>query len=110
MMGQNDTERIVGFLHDIVEDTKYTFDDLIEEGFSGEVIEALHLLTHDKEIPYMAYIEQICKSGNITAIRVKMNDIKHNLARGRAGGHTRCVERHTEALAFIECYIASHYN
>lgn len=108
MMGNNDTERIVGFLHDVVEDTKYTFDDLIEEGFSDAVISALRLLTHDKETPYMEYIERICKSGNRVAINVKLNDLHHNLARGKAGGHTRCVEKHTVALAYIEDFLANN--
>ena len=108
MMGRNDAERIVGFLHDVVEDTRYDFEDLAEEGFSEEVIAALRLLTHDKHTPYMEYVERICKSGNTTAIHVKMNDLRHNLARGREGGHMRCVEKHTVALAFIEAYIAEH--
>lgn len=108
LMGGNDTERIVGFLHDVVEDTKYTFEDLIEEGFSEEVIATLRLLTHDKETPYMEYIERICKSGNRTAVNVKMNDIRHNMARGTAGGHTRCVERHKVALAYIEASLAAN--
>ena len=108
MMGRNDAERIVGFLHDVVEDTRYDVEDLVEEGFSEEVIEALRLLTHDKHTPYMEYVERICKSGNTTAIHVKMNDLRHNLARGREGGHMRCVEKHTVALAFIEAYIAEH--
>ena len=108
MMGMTDTERIVGFLHDVVEDTKYSFEDLVEEGFSEEVIAALRLLTHDKETPYMEYVERICKSGNMAAIRVKMNDLKHNLARGKEGGHMRCVEKHTKALAFIETYLNEH--
>jgi hypothetical protein len=76
------------------------------EGFSVEVIAALRLLTHDKESPYMEYVERICKSGNCTAINVKMNDLKHNLARGKEGGHTRCVEKHMAALAFIESYLS----
>ena len=108
MMGRNDTERIVGFLHDVVEDTRYTFEDLENEGFANVVIDTLRLLTHDKETPYMEYIERICKSGNETAINVKINDLKHNLARGKEGGHIRCVERHTIALAYIESYLASH--
>lgn len=107
MMGANDTERIVGFLHDVVEDTKYSFEDLINEGFSVEVIDSLRLLTHDKTTPYMEYIEQICNSGNQTAINVKLHDLKHNLARGKAGGHIRCVEKHTIALAYIEERIAN---
>ncbi len=106
MMGKSDTERIVGFLHDVVEDTHYTFDDLAEEGFSDEVISTLRLLTHDKQTPYMEYIERICKSGNQAAINVKLNDLRHNLARGKEGGHTRCVEKHTAAKAFIEEFLA----
>lgn len=102
MMGNNDLERVVGFLHDVVEDTEYTFEDIEAEGFSVEVIEALKLLTHDKETPYMEYIKRICKSGNRAAINVKLNDLRHNLARGRAGGHTRCVEKHEKAKAYIE--------
>lgn len=108
MMGRNDAERIVGFLHDVVEDTRYDFSDLEEEGFSEEVIATLRLLTHDKHTPYMEYVERICTSGNMTAIHVKMNDLRHNLARGREGGHMRCVEKHTVALAFIEAYLAEH--
>lgn len=110
MMGTTDTERIVGFLHDVVEDTKYTFEDLVEEGFSADVIKALRLLTHDKDTPYMTYIENICRSGNSTALHVKINDLKHNLARGQEGGHTRCVEKHTKALAYIEAYLAASSN
>ena len=110
MMGTTDTERIVGFLHDVVEDTKYTFEDLIDEGFSEEVIATLRLLTHDKHTPYMEYVENICKSGNMAAIHVKMNDLKHNLARGKEGGHMRCVEKHTVALAFIENFLSSARN
>lgn len=105
MMGHNDIERIVGFLHDVVEDTKYTFKDLETEGFNHEVIEALKLLTHDKQTPYTTYIENICKSGNRTAINVKLNDLKHNIARGKEGGHDRCVQKHTAALFFIERFL-----
>ena len=108
MMGKTDAERIVGFLHDVVEDTRYDFDDLEEIGFSEEVLSALRLLTHDKETPYMEYIERICKSGNRTAINVKLNDLRHNLARGREGGHMRCVEKHTKALACIEEYLQAN--
>ena len=68
----------------------------------------MRLLTHDKKTPYMEYIENICKSSNMVAIRVKMNDLRHNLARGQEGGHMSCVEKHTIALTFIEAYLAEH--
>lgn len=106
MMGRSDAERIVGFLHDVVEDTRYGFDDLVAEGFSKDIIAALRLLTHDKATPYMEYIANICHSGDMTAVNVKVNDLRHNLARGREGGHHHCVERHTEALRYIEEYLS----
>lgn len=106
MMGRNDLERVVGFLHDVVEDTRYDFGDLEELGFSEAVIDTLRLLTHDKQTPYMEYIKRICESGNEAAVNVKINDLKHNMARGRAGGHMRCVEKHTIALAYIESFLA----
>ena len=44
-MGRNQKERIVGILHDVVEDTEWTFEDLEKEGFSAEIIEAVRCVT-----------------------------------------------------------------
>lgn len=103
--GKNDEEVLVGMLHDIVEDTQWTFEDLIGEGFPEHIVDTLRLLTHDKETPYMDYIKGICESGNETALAVKINDLNHNLQRGRAGGHWEHVTKHEKALAYIEDYI-----
>lgn len=74
---QMDTESecIIALLHDVVEDTDVTFEQL-EMEFSNEVIEALRLLTHDKNVDYMDYIKDIKK--NEIARKVKIADIKHN--------------------------------
>ena len=106
LAGKTENEIICGFLHDVVEDTDYTFDDLLEMGFSTEVVDALRLLTHDRSMTYMDYIRRILESGNQTALAVKLNDLNHNLSRGRAGNHTRQVAKHTKALAFIQDYLA----
>ena len=63
---------------------------------------ALRLLTHTKDVPYEDYVQRIAKSGNEVAIHVKYNDLCHNLKRGRAGGHTKQVQKHEKALAIIE--------
>ena len=67
---------IVALLHDVVEDTDYTLDDLRAMGFSEKIIEALALMTHDKSVPYMGYVAKI--KDNPIARAVKLADLKHN--------------------------------
>ena len=67
---------IVALLHDVVEDTEITFKDLENDGFPKDVIDALKLLTHNSDVPYMQYIEKIKK--NKIATTVKLADLAHN--------------------------------
>lgn len=67
---------IVALLHDVVEDTDTTFDDLAGMGFSDRVIDALKLLTHQKSDDYFEYVRKI--SVNPIATKVKIADLKHN--------------------------------
>ena len=67
---------VTALLHDVVEDTAYTFDDLVKMGFSENVITALKLLTHDKSVPYMEYVAKIKE--NPVAKAVKLADLAHN--------------------------------
>ncbi len=68
---------VIAVLHDVVEDSSYTFDDLVSEGFSDRVLAALVLLTHDDSEDYLEdYIPKICT--NHDAIRVKRKDLEHN--------------------------------
>ena len=73
---ESENTTIVALLHDVVEDTDYTFADLEKMGFSKEVIDALKLLTHDPAIPYMEYVSKI--KGNAIAKEVKLADLMHN--------------------------------
>lgn len=66
----------VALLHDVVEDSKYTLQDLIDQGFPNEVIDAVKVLTHNKNIPYLDYIDSI--KSNPIARKVKIEDLKHN--------------------------------
>ena len=103
--GSNADERLVGMLHDLIEDKEWTFEDLLRDGFPEHIVDTLRLLTHDKETPYMDYVRNICESGNKVALAVKINDLNHNLKRGRAGGHWHHVAKHEKALAFIQEFI-----
>lgn len=68
-------ECIVAILHDVVEDTEITLEELSKD-FSTNIIEALKLLTHDKKVDYMKYIRAIKE--NSLARKVKLADLYHN--------------------------------
>ena len=67
---------VAALLHDVVEDTTYTFADLREMGFPEAVLDALALLTHDDGTPYMEYVKNL--KGNPIARAVKLADLRHN--------------------------------
>ncbi|MBQ9902454.1 MAG: bifunctional (p)ppGpp synthetase/guanosine-3',5'-bis(diphosphate) 3'-pyrophosphohydrolase [Clostridia bacterium] len=85
---------IVALLHDVVEDTDYTLDDLRKMGFSEEVCEALDLLTHRKEEPYPDYVRSI--RNNPIAAKVKLADLAHNSDRSRFDSMTEADFRREE--------------
>lgn len=66
----------VALMHDVVEDTDTTFEDLEKEGFTKEIIDALRLLTHDDSVPYLDYVKEIKQ--NPIATKVKLADLNHN--------------------------------
>lgn len=67
---------VTALLHDVVEDTDYTLNDLKEMGYPDEVIQALSLLTHDDGSEYMDYVKRL--KNNPIARAVKLADLKHN--------------------------------
>ena len=67
---------VVALLHDVVEDTPYTLEDLKDMGFPSEITEAITLMTHDPAVPYMDYVKNI--KGNPIARAVKLADLTHN--------------------------------
>lgn len=77
-MGKTEDEKIVGVLHDVIEDTDWTFEMLEAEGFSREVIEALKCVTKLSENEnYDEFIERVRK--NPLAVAVKINDLTDNM-------------------------------
>ena len=98
--------KTVAVLHDVLEDSSFTADDLLAEGFPREVVEAVIVLTHNKTDPmsYEDYIRRVRK--NPIACAVKIADITHNLDLSRiphptAGDHRRC-EKYRRALGYLQ--------
>jgi (p)ppGpp synthase/HD superfamily hydrolase len=79
-VGDDETAIIVALLHDTVEDTDVTFDYLATQ-FDSQVLDALKLLTDDKQqYPnYLDYVRHIKESGNPIALKVKKADLANNM-------------------------------
>jgi (p)ppGpp synthase/HD superfamily hydrolase len=101
LSGQGEEERIVGVLHDVVEDTRYTLDELRHAGFSTPVIESLELLTRPERTTYNEYLACLVKDS--LARRVKMYDLHDNLRADRAGNISeRLRDRYRRALNWLQ--------
>ena len=98
------TEKITALLHDVLEDSEYTLDDLRKEGFGEDILEALTYLTHRDGEGYAEYIERICE--NPLAVRVKYADLQDNMDISRIPNPTERdyarLEKYKKALARIE--------
>lgn len=81
------TAKIVGLLHDIIEDTPCTYEILKNLGFGKKVIAALTAVTHIKSMPYDKYID-ICMCNKV-AREVKFWDMVHNIDLSRIPNPTQ---------------------
>ena len=83
---KNEVERICGVLHDVVEDTDITFEDLRKEGFSEDIIEILDCLTKRDGEDYEYYIARVLK--NEVACQIKLADLADNMDPNRIQCYT----------------------
>lgn len=70
-------EKIVGVLHDVVEDTEWTLNELKSSGFTNEIVDAVDSITRRENESYDDYITRVQK--NPIGVRVKMNDLTDNM-------------------------------
>ena len=75
-MCETEESKIVGWLHDVVEDTEITLDDLKARGFSDKVIEAIRCVTKEEGYDLSEYYTRI--KNNPIAREVKIADLTHN--------------------------------
>lgn len=73
---ETEATTVAALLHDVVEDTDYSFDDLISMGFPAEIVSSLRLLTHDFGADYFAYVSAL--KNDPVARAVKIADLTHN--------------------------------
>ncbi len=89
MQGVHDhDEKIIALLHDLIEDTTITVEDLMGFGFSQQTIHSVKLLTRDPKEDYMDYIKKL--SHDRRARHVKLSDLRDNQ------DHTRLKNPMTE--------------
>lgn len=73
---KTDEEKAVAYLHDVIEDTELTLENLYEYDFSKEVIEAVDIITKKRWEDYQSYLNSVKK--NKLARAVKLADLRHN--------------------------------
>jgi len=93
-------DQTAAVLHDVVEDTEITLDDLRRGGYRPEIVDAIDALTHRLHESYEQYIDRVAR--NAVARRVKAVDIEENLANNRrspdALGNADRIRRYEAAL------------
>jgi len=93
------------WLHDVVEDTAITYEDLLEAGVDTDVVTLVMALTHDSETQtYMDFIRDIGVIGGKRAVRIKLADIAHNMVRGTLPTEKQ-MKKYTEAKAYLEAML-----
>lgn len=77
-MFETQTHKIVAILHDIIEDTPTTIQDLFNLNYPDEILCAVAAITKRTHQPYLDYILRV--QANPIATSVKIQDIRHNLS------------------------------
>lgn len=79
LVGDNKVLQCIAWLHDVIEDTKYTLQRLIDLGVEMSIVNAVDILTHKKNWSYTKYINEIIIQGEESIEKVKIADIVANL-------------------------------
>lgn len=95
---------IVAILHDVIEDTPLTAEDLSRDGFEPEIIDAVVALTRRDDEEYAAFVRRAAANG--IARPVKIADLRDNLAETRmaklpSDERRKLLAKYAGALAFL---------
>lgn len=75
---QEEKIKALALMHDLLEDTLITGDDLKQLGYEDDFIASLEVLTN-RSNTYEEYIDTIIKNGNVNLLKIKMKDLLHNM-------------------------------
>ena len=97
-------EKIVALLHDVIEDSQTTLDQLLNYGFTNRIVNSIRLLTKTPNVSYDDYLRAVKKDNS--AWKVKMADLKDNLDISRIPNPSDAdyekLEKYKSALNFLE--------
>jgi (p)ppGpp synthase/HD superfamily hydrolase len=100
---QTEDEQIVAVLHDVLEDSTYMVDDLINADFPMHIAKAVAAITRRKDESYMDFIKRLCE--NDLARQVKIYDLQENMDLSRLKVITdediKRREKYIKALKYI---------
>ena len=96
--------KVVGYLHDTVEDTEVTNEE-IREIFGDEIADAVALMTHADGVPYMDYVRELGK--NPLTRKVKLADLTHNMdlrriSKPQQRDYDRIEKKYKPAYAYLK--------
>lgn len=111
--GVSDDVKHAALLHDVIEDTETTYDDLRVAGYSEATIKIVRLVTRPtgaERPPYLFWIEAIAESGNVGAILVKLADNRHNADLARIAmlppSEQSIAKRYAKSMAILDKALA----
>ena len=95
--------RVAALLHDVVEDTDVTLEDLTYLGIDARAVAIVDVLTRRDGETYFDYVKRIVNSKNGAAIQVKIADVAHNMSRPYPGDEGM-KKRYAKTLAILNDY------
>lgn len=82
-------KKTIALLHDVIEDTDTTLDDLMEMGYLPEVCEGVDIISRREGESYTDYIQRIINSGNVYVMEIKLADLEDNMNLDRIPHYTQ---------------------
>lgn len=94
-----DNLRAIAFLHDVVEDTDTTYEELYEAGFNEQVVQAVGRITKHPSLNYNEYINNVLE--NELATIVKLCDTSANLMNSIQEGNVKRINKYSNQIQLL---------